>query len=136
MQNANMPMTREGLSTTEEDNPLIHEIKNSILAMQQQMQETYSRLAQTKISGKSRDETIEIFMTAIYSFEDIKINPRAFADANGKFSQKEFEWRLREAWKDLSEKIQKTTQNQTMELLQSMNIPEEIKNIPLDEDQN
>ena len=135
--NANMPMPREGIANAEEENnPLLTEIKASILAMQQQMQDAYSRLAQTKLSGKSRDETIEIYMTATYNFEDIKINPRAFADAAGKFSQKEFEWRLREAWKDLSEKIQKTTQNQTMELLQTMNIPEEIKKIPLDEDQN
>ena len=71
-------------------------------------------LGETKISGKSHDETIEIIMTATYQFEDIKINPRAFADAAGKFSQKEFEWRLREAWKDLSEKIQKTTQRKPL----------------------
>ena len=42
---------------------------------------------------------------------------------------REFKWRVREAWKDLSEKIQKTTQSKTMELLQTMQIPDEIKNI-------
>ena len=133
MRNPNMPMSREGMPALDE-NTLLAEIKNSIVAMQQQMQETYARLGETKVSGKSHDELIEIIMTATYQFEDIKINPRAFADANGKFSQKEFEWRLREAWKDLSEKIQKTTQNKTVELLQSMNIPEDIKNININED--
>jgi len=128
----NLPMTREGMLGLDE-NALLAEIKSSIVMMQQQMQETYARLGETKVSGKSRDELIEIIMTATYQFEDIKINPRAFADANGKFSQKEFEWRLREAWKDLSEKIQKTTQSKTVELLQSMNIPEDIKNITLEE---
>ena len=134
MKNPNVPMTREGMPAMDE-NSLLSEIKNSIVAMQQQMQDTYARLGETKVSGKSHDELIEIIMTATYQFEDIKINPRAFADANGKFSQKEFEWRLREAWKDLSEKIQKTTQSKTVELLQSMNIPEDIKNISLEEGQ-
>ncbi len=93
MKNANMPMTREGMPALDE-NSLLTEIKNSIMAMQQQMQDTYARLGETKVSGKSHDEFIEIIMTATYQFEDIKINPRAFADAAGKFSQKEFEWRL------------------------------------------
>lgn len=133
MKNPNMPMTREGMPQMDE-NSLLSEIKSSILAMQQQMQDTYARLGELKISGKSHDETIEIIMTATYQFEDIKINPRAFASADGKFSQKEFEWRLREAWKDLSEKIQKATQSKTVELLQSMNIPEDIKNINLEDE--
>lgn len=135
MKNPNMPMSRDGMPQMDE-NSLLAEIKNSILTMQQQMQDTYAHLGQIKVSGKSHDETIEIVMTATYQFEDIKINPRAFADANGKFSQKEFEWRLREAWKDLSDKIQKTTQNKTIELLQSMNIPEDIKNISLEDDKD
>ncbi len=129
----NMPMNREGRSDMDE-NSLLAEIKNSIVAMQQQMQATYARLGETKVSGKSNDGLVEIIMTATYQFEDIKINPRAFADANGKFSQKEFEYRLREAWKDLSEKIQKTTQSKTIELLQTMDIPEDIKNISLEEE--
>ncbi len=132
MKDPNMPMSRDGMPQMDEAS-LLSEIKNSILAMQQQMQETYARLGEMKISGKSHDETIEIIMTATYQFEDIKINPRAFADAAGKFSQKEFEWRLREAWKNLSEKIQKTTQSKTIELLQSMNIPDDIKNISLED---
>lgn len=130
----NMPMTRAGMPEMDE-NSLLAEIKNSIVAMQQQMQDTYARLGETKVSGKSNDGYVEIIMTATYQFEDIKINPRAFGDAAGKFSQKEFEYRLREAWKDLSEKIQKTTQSKTVELLQSMNIPDDIKNISLEEDE-
>lgn len=131
MKNLNMPMSREGMPEMDE-NSLLSEIKNSIVAMQQQMQQTYARLGETKVKGASRDGLVEIVMTATYQFDDIKINPRAFADAAGKFSQKEFEWRLREAWKDLSEKIQKTTQEKTVELLQGMNIPEDIRNIAVD----
>lgn len=126
--NSNIPMTREGLPQMDE-NSLLTEIKNSILAMQNKMQEAYTHLGGLKISGKSHDGTIEIIMTATYNFEDIKISPRAFADAAGKFSQKEFEVRLREAWKDLSEKIQKTTQNKTMELLKNMDIPPDIRKL-------
>ena len=35
--------------------------------------------------------------------------------------------------KNLSEEIQKTTQSKTMELLQGMEIPDDIKNIGLEE---
>lgn len=134
MKPTNLPMSREGMPSMDE-NSLLTEIKNSIVAMQQQMQDTYAKLGETKVSGKSKDGLIEIIMTATYQFEDIKIQPRAFADAAGKFSQKEFEYRLKEAWKDLSERIQKTTQNKTVELLQSMNIPEDIKNISLEDEE-
>lgn len=128
-----MPMTREGLPNMDE-NTLLSEIKNSIMAMQQQMQDTYARLGETKVSGKSRDGYIEIIMTATYQFDDIVINPRALGDATGKYSMNDFKERIKEAWRDLSEKIQKTTQNKTVELLQKMNIPEDIKNIAIDEE--
>jgi DNA-binding protein YbaB len=133
MKNPNMPMTREGLPNMDE-NTLLAEIKNSIMAMQQQMQDTYARLGETKVSGKSRDGYIEIIMTATYQFDDIVINPRALGDATGKYSMNDFKERIKEAWRDLSEKIQKTTQNKTVELLQKMNIPEDIKNIAMDEE--
>ena len=42
MKNPNMPMSREGMPQMDEAS-LLSEIKNSILAMQQQMQETYAR---------------------------------------------------------------------------------------------
>ena len=98
-------------------------------SMQTQMQKTYSNLGEIKVSGFSHDKLIEIIMTGTYQFVDIKINPKAFANAEGKFSQKEFEWRLREAWTDLSKKIQETTQKKTLELLQTMQVPEEFKAI-------
>lgn len=109
------------------DNRLLSDIKNSIMDMQQQMQATYSNLADLKISGESHDKTVKITMTATYGFEDIEFDERALQGG-----VKEFKWRIREAWKNLSEAIQKTTQSKTVELLQSMNIPEDIRNITLD----
>lgn len=118
---ANLP------STT--DNRLLADIKNSIIDMQQQMQTTYSNLADLKITGESHDKTVKITMTATYGFEDIEFDERALQGG-----VKEFKWRIREAWKNLSETIQKTTQSKTVELLQSMNIPEDIRNLSLEEE--
>jgi DNA-binding protein YbaB len=112
---------------TTNDNRLLSDIKNSIMDMQQQMQATYSNLADLKISGESHDKTVKITMTATYGFEDIEFDERALQGG-----VKEFKWRIREAWKNLSEAIQKTTQSKTVELLQSMNIPEDIRNITLE----
>lgn len=108
----------------DKDNQLLDEIKNSIMDMQQQMQSTYSQLTSLKIVGKSHDGTVVITMTATYGLEDLE-----FGEAALRGGVKEFKWRMREAWKDVCEQIQKTTQNKTLELLQSMNIPEEIKSI-------
>lgn len=107
---------------------LLDNIKSSIMDMQTQMQSTYSNLADIKISGESHDKTVKITMTATYGFEDIEFDEKAMAGGI-----KEFKWRIREAWKNLSENIQKTTQSKTMELLQGMNIPDEIRNISSDE---
>lgn len=106
------------------DNTLLDNIKNSIMDMQTQMQSTYTNLADVKLVGESHDKSVKITMTATYTFEDIEFDERALAGG-----VKEFKWRIREAWKDLSEKIQKTTQAKTMELLQGMEIPEEIRNL-------
>ena len=103
---------------------LLDDIKNSIVDMQQQMQSTYSNLADIKLTGESHDKTVKITMTATYGFEDIEFDEKALRGG-----VKEFKWRIREAWKNLSEAIQKTTQAKTIELLQSMNIPEDIRNI-------
>lgn len=108
------------------DDQLLENIKNSIMDMQTQMQSTYSSLADLKLIGESHDGTVRITMTATYSFEDIE-----FSEAALKGGIKEFKWRVREAWKNLSEKIQQATQEQTMQLLQSMQIPDEIKNISM-----
>lgn len=106
---------------------LLDEIKSSIASMQSQMQDTYANLANIKLVGESHDKTVRITMTATYSFEDIEFDERALQGGI-----KEFRWRIREAWKNLSEEIQKTTQNKTMELLQGMQIPEEIRGISSD----
>lgn len=125
-------MSKGGMGSNENkndpDNRLLADIKNSIVDMQQQMQSTYSNLADIKISGKSHDGSVTITMTATYGFEDIDFDERALQGG-----VKEFKWRIREAWKNLSEEIQKTTQSKTVELLQSMQIPDDIKNITMDE---
>ncbi|PHQ82275.1 MAG: hypothetical protein COB66_00630 [Coxiella sp. (in: Bacteria)] len=109
------------------ENKLLDDIKSSIMDMQTQMQSTYTNLADLKLTGESHDKTVRIVMTATYTFEDLEFDERALAGG-----VREFKWRVREAWKDLSEQIQKTTQSKTMELLQSMQIPDEIKNISSD----
>ena len=96
--------------------------------MQTQMQSTYADLSKIKLIGESHDKTVKIVMTATYGFEDIE-----FDEAALKGGLKEFRWRVREAWKNLSEEIQKTTQAKTIELLQGMQIPEDIKNLSGDE---
>jgi DNA-binding protein YbaB len=106
------------------NNPLLDDIKTSIVDMQIRMQSTYTALSQTVITGESQDKTVKIHMFATYVFQDIDFDERAL-----KGGVKEFKWRIREAWKDLSDKIQKMTQSKTVELLQSMHIPDEIKNL-------
>jgi DNA-binding protein YbaB len=109
------------------DEELLKNIQDSIADMQVKMQSTYSRLSETKLVGESNDKTVKVIMTATYAFEDIEFDERALQGG-----VKEFRWRIREAWKNLSEQIQKHTQSQTMELLQSMQIPEEIKSLSAD----
>lgn len=108
---------------------LLSEIKSSIMDMQAQMQSTYADLSKIKLIGESHDKTVKIVMTATYGFEDIEFDESAL-----KGGLKEFRWRVREAWKNLSEEIQKTTQSKTVELLQSMQIPDDIKNLSTDTD--
>ena len=106
------------------EQPLLDEIKSSIMNMQSQMQSTYADLSKIKLVGESHDKTVKIIMSATYSFEDIEFDEKAMQGG-----LKEFRWRVREAWKNLSEEIQKTTQSKTMELLQGMQIPEDIKQL-------
>ncbi len=113
---------------TNQENQLLEEIKSSIMNMQDQMKSTYSNLSGTKIIGESNDKTVRVIMTATYSFEDIEFDERALQGGI-----KEFKWRIREAWKDLSEKIQKATQSKTMELLKGMNVPDDIRNMSIEE---
>ncbi len=117
------------LPPSNNDDHLLDEIKSSITDMQSQMQTTYSDLSDIKLSGESSDKTVRITMTATYSFEDIEFDERALQGG-----VKEFKWRIREAWKDLSDKIQETTQAKTVELLQGMNIPDDIRNLSIEDE--
>ena len=69
-------------------------------------------------------------MTATYGFVDIDFNEKALQGG-----VKEFKTRIREAWESVVKKIQEATQAKTMELLQQMQIPEEIKNLSVPADQ-
>lgn len=108
--------------------PLLDKIKGSIMDMQTHMQDTYKQLSDVMLEGHSNDKTVAIKMTATYQFEDIE-----FGEAALQGGVKEFKWRIREAWKDLFDKIQKTTQEQTLNLLQGMDIPEEIRNLDIED---
>src|SRR3989338_1787151 len=103
---------------------LLSDIKNSIMDMQTQMQSTYQNLADIKVSGESSDKTVKITMTATYAFVDIDFNEKALQGG-----VKEFKARIREAWENVVKKIQEATQAKTIELLQQMQIPDEIRNL-------
>lgn len=109
-----------------DDNKLLNDIQSSIMGMQNQMQSTYQNLADIKVSGKSIDSSIEIIMTATYGFVDVNLTKEALQGG-----LKEFKTRLGESLSDVVKKIQETTQAKTMELLQQMQIPDEIKNMSL-----
>ncbi len=109
---------------------LLSDIKTSILDMQNQMQSTYQNLADIKVSGKSIDGTVEVIMTATYGFVDMRFTKEALQGG-----VEEFKKRVREAWENVVKKIQEATQAKTMELLQQMQIPDEIKNLSLPADQ-
>src|SRR3990167_5340777 len=109
-----------------DDNKLLNDIQSSIMGMQNQMQSTYQNLADIKVSGKSIDSSIEIIMTATYGFVDVNLTKEALQGG-----LKEFKTRLGESLCDVVKKIQETTQAKTMELLQQMQIPDEIKNMSL-----
>jgi DNA-binding protein YbaB len=112
----------------DDQNKLLDDIKSSIMDMQSQMQDTYKTLSDTKVTGKSKDGTVEIVMLANYTFCDIDFDKKALSDG-----VKEFKWRIREAWKDVTEKIQEATQAKTVELLKGMDIPEDIKSMPIED---
>ena len=111
-----------------EDDKLMGDIKDSIKNMQDQMQDTYQSLSDLRVTGKSADGSVTITMYANYTFGDIDFDKTALKDG-----VKEFKWRIREAWKNVTEEIQKTTQEKTMELLQGMDIPDEIRDMSLED---
>ncbi|OGT45664.1 MAG: hypothetical protein A3E82_09240 [Gammaproteobacteria bacterium RIFCSPHIGHO2_12_FULL_38_11] len=108
------------------DNKLLSDIQTSIMDMQNQMQSTYKNLADITVSGESADKTVKIIMTATYAFVDIEFTDKALQGG-----VKEFKLRIREAWENVVKKIQEATQSKTMELLQQMQIPDEIKNLSM-----
>ena len=116
--------------TTPNPDDLLSNIKNSIVDMQSQMQSTYQNLADIILSGESSDKTVKITMTATYGFQDIEFNEKALQGG-----VKEFKLRIRESWENLVKKIQETTQAKTMELLRQMQIPDEIRNMSMPEQQ-
>lgn len=103
---------------------LLGDIKSSIEQMQSQMQTTYKQLSSTRLTGESNDGKVKLTMTATYIFEDIEMGDDALEGG-----VRELKWRIREAFRDLMKKIQDRTQEQTMSLLQNMDIPEEIRNM-------
>ena len=118
------------MAEQDKDNKLLSDIQNSIMDMQTSMQNTYQNLADIKVSGESSDKTVKITMTATYGFEDIDFNEKALQGG-----VKEFKLRIRNAWENVVKKIQEATQAKTLELLQQMQIPDEIKNLSLPSDQ-
>lgn len=109
---------------------LLDNIKSSILDMQNQMQSTYQNLSDIKVFGESVDQTVKIIMTATYGFVDITFGNEALQGGVSAFKT-----RIREAWESVVKKIQETTQNKTIELLQQMQIPDEIRNLSMPADQ-
>ena len=109
---------------------LLSDIQSSIMDMQSQMQSTYKNLADIIVSGESFDKTVKITMTATYTFVDIEFTDKALQGG-----VKEFKLRIRESWENVVKKIQEATQSKTMELLQQMQIPDEIKNLSMPTDQ-
>ena len=107
---------------------LLSNIKSSIADMQNQMQSTYQNLADIKVTGEY--DGVKITMTATYTFVDIDFNEKALVGG-----VKEFKLRIRNAWESVVKKIQEATQAKTLELLQQMQIPDEIKNLSMPTDQ-
>ncbi|OGO90113.1 MAG: hypothetical protein A3F10_07075 [Coxiella sp. RIFCSPHIGHO2_12_FULL_42_15] len=105
---------------------LLDEIRKSMMDMQQQMQSTYMGLENIEVAGEADGVIIKI--TCTYKFVDIDIQPKAMQGG-----LKEFKYRIREAWKRACDEVQKTTQAKTMELLQGMQIPEEIRNMSIEQ---
>lgn len=105
-------------------NPLANfdlgDIQKNMEKMQQQMQSTYGNLESIEIRGESGGITITI--TCTYKFVDIDIQPSAMQGG-----MKVFKENIREAWNKACEAAQKTTQSKTMELLKTMNVPDDLR---------
>lgn len=122
MPDKNLPFDPNSFDPKSEE--LLENIKSSIANMQNNMQSAYMNLSSKKISAKSNDESVEIVLTATYGFEDIVFDNRALQGG-----VTEFKKRIREAFTNVIKKVQETTQEKTLELLQQMQIPDEIRNL-------
>ena len=110
--------------TGENTMALIDDLKSSIGDMQERMQQTYQDLSSKQLSGVSADGTVTLTMTATYQFVDINFDEKALFGGLDKLKL-----RIKEAWEDLAEKIKGATQSQTSELLSSMELPEEMRQL-------
>ena len=124
---SNLPTT--GPAGNPNDEALLSNIRSSISDLQSQMQETYAKLNEEMSFGESTDKTVKVTASATYQFHDIIFGEQAFEGGVVAFKT-----RCLEALNNLTKTIQRTTQEKTMELLQGMNIPDEIKNLSLGQD--
>lgn len=107
---------------------LLEQFQNSMKNMQNQMQSTYQALEKMPIKGESGGVTITLSCT--YKFMDIDIQPSAMKEG-----LKGFVYHLRQAWTLACEEIQKTTQGKTLELLETVDIPDSIRKMGEDAQQ-
>ena len=101
---------------------LMKEIEENMKNMKSSLEETFKGLDDEVFEGKSADGHFVVKMTGTYSLKEIDFDKQAL---QGGVS--EFKWRINEAWKSLMEKIQKATQQKTMDLLGDMNLPPELQ---------
>src|SRR3990167_9826650 len=109
---------------------LLNDIKGSIMQMQDHMKTAYEKLSQEIVTGSSPDGSVKIMLTATNEFKDIEISKDA---VQGGFV--EFKERVKAAFQDVTKRLQETTQAKTLELLQGMPVPEDIRNLQLDTDE-
>lgn len=103
---------------------LLDEIRKSMTEMQEQMQSTYMGLENLEVVGEFDGVTIKL--TCTYKLTDIGIQPKAMQGG-----LKDFTHRLRKAWEEACDAVQKATQNKTMDLMKHLQIPEDLRNISL-----
>lgn len=101
---------------------LLDDIRKSMAEMQEQMQSTYMGLENLEVTGEHGGVTIKL--TCTYKLSDIKIQPTALQGGLNDFTD-----RLRKAWEMACDEVQKATQNQTMELMKQLQIPDDIRNL-------
>jgi DNA-binding protein YbaB len=110
-----------------QDKNLLGKIQNSIVNMQGQFKKAYEQLSHEVITGESKDKTMKITITATQQFRDCEMVQEALV---GGFTA--FRARLKEALENLFEKLTQTTQSRTLSMLQNMPIPDEIKDLSLE----